>query len=369
MTLLKHLGNPLPDRFYLGIDVGYKEHVAAVISLQTFARHDDRWKRARCLHIPTTRTGLEQLQRYLERFSTEPTDFLGLCEPTGGYYGSTIFQYLLDQGYPMRWIENHTVRHMREKIFRHLPKTDESEARVMARIAYLHEAVGEEFTLKPMVLAAPDDSELMSLCRDYWKLTALIVRARNQFSQLMAVIFPELKTFFKSSVSTVAPISLVARLATPAELAEAPLEEVRALLREVRAYQHAERAAELQALARTSSGLVPDPGRAWRLSWLTEFLLKNIQLQAALEKQIAGRVTNKPEYQLLEAIPYSGPVTLAAILAVTGDIQRFRNYRQYVAYTGYFAGLETSQTIDRTRMSKRGNRLLKRSLSLIDHQQ
>jgi hypothetical protein len=31
------------------------------------------------------------------------------------------------------------------------------------------------------------------------------------------------------------------------------------------------------------------------------------------------------------------------------------------AYTGYFAGLERSQTIDHTRMSRRGNRNLKRA--------
>jgi hypothetical protein len=62
---------------------------------------------------------------------------------------------------------------------------------------------------------------------------------------------------------------------------------------------------------------------------------------------------------------YSGPTTLGVILAVTGNIRRFSNYRKYVAYTGYYAGLEKSQTIDRTRMSKRGNRDLKRALFLI----
>jgi len=36
-----------------------------------------------------------------------------------------------------------------------------------------------------------------------------------------------------------------------------------------------------------------------------------------------------------------------------------------VAYTGCFPGLETSQTIDRTRMSRRGNRDLKRALFQI----
>jgi hypothetical protein len=52
---------------------------------------------------------------------------------------------------------------------------------------------------------------------------------------------------------------------------------------------------------------------------------------------------------------------LGVILAVTGDVNRFRNYHRYVAYTGYYAGLERSQTIDRTRMSRRGNRNLKRA--------
>jgi hypothetical protein len=49
-------------------------------------------------------------------------------------------------------------------------------------------------------------------------------------------------------------------------------------------------------------------------------------------------------------------------LAASGDVgSRFSNYRKYVAYTGYFAGLQKSQTIDRTKMSKRGNRDLKRA--------
>ena len=83
MTLLARLGTPLPKRYYLGVDVGYKEHVAAVIGLRTFVRGDDRWKRARCLHFSSTRAGLRKLQRYLDGFCPDPTAFLGLCEPTG----------------------------------------------------------------------------------------------------------------------------------------------------------------------------------------------------------------------------------------------------------------------------------------------
>jgi transposase len=365
MTLLEMLGSQLPRRYYLGVDVGYKEHVATVISLRTFVRGDDRWKRARCLHFPSTQAGLRKLQGYLDRYSTDHSEFLGLCEPTGGYYGATVFQYLLDQEYDMKLVENATVGHIREKIFPGVPKTDEMETRVMARIGYLHEAVGEEFTLRPLELPDPESTHLLALCRDSWKLSTMITRARNQFTQLMAVTFPELKTFFTSSVSTVVPVSLVAAYPTPALLAEASEDEVKDVLWKAGGYQHAHRVTELHALASDSSGLLPDPGRVWRLGWLTDFLLSNFRYQAALDKRSKQLVEQWPGYELIVNVPYSGPATLGVILAVTGDVNRFSNYRKYVAYTGYFAGLRKSQTIDRTKMSRRGNRSMKRALFQI----
>jgi transposase len=365
MTLLENLGSQLPGRYYLGIDVGYKEHVAVVIDLHTFIRGDERWKRARGLHFPSTQAGLRQLQGYLDRFSTEPAQFLGLCEPTGGHYGATVFQFLLDKGYDMRLVENATVKHMREKIFTAMPKTDEMDSRVMARIGYLHEAVGEEFTLRPLKLADPDDKHLLALCRDSWKLGTVITRSRNQFTQLLAVVFPELKTFFTGSVSSVAPVRLIAAYPTPALLAEAPEDAAREVLWKAGAYQHAKRMAELQALASDSSGLLPNPDIVWRLEWLTQFLLTNFEYQTALNKRIEALVEKREGYELITPMPYSGPATLGMILAVTGNIHRFSNYRKYVAYTGYYAGLEKSQTIDHTKMSKRGNRDLKRALFLL----
>lgn len=361
MTLLAQLGEKLPERYYVGLDIGYKEHVAVVIGLETFVRGGERWKRMRCEHFPSTQAGLERFQRYLDGFSCEPRVFLGVCEPTGGYYGATVYQYLLERGYAMWLVENALTRHMRQQIMGSIPKTDETDARVMARICYLHEAVGEEFKLRPLRLARPDEANLLALCRDSWKLSQVVVRERNQFTQLMAVVFPELKTFFTKSVSSLAPVSLMAAYPTPGEMAAAPAEEVKAVLWETGAYHHARRVEELQELARNSCGLLPDPGRAWRLEWLTGLLLSHLSAQAALSKQLEAEVERHPNYQWVEAIPYAGPATLGVILAVTGEVSRFRNYRRYVAYTGYYAGLEKSQTIDRTRMSRRGNRNLKRA--------
>lgn len=361
MTLLEKLGSGLPCRYYLGVDVGYKEHVAVVVSLKTFVRGDDRWKRARCVHFPSTQAGLRKLQRYLDGFSTDHSEFFGLCEPTGGHYGAVVFQYLLDQGYNMNLVENATVSYMSQRIFPGLPKTDEMDGRVMTRIGYLHEAVGEEFTLRPLKLPDPDSTHLLALCRDSWKLSTTITRARNQFTQLMAVTFPELKTFFTKSVSSVVPVSLVAAYPIPPLLAEAPAEEVREVLWKAGGYRHAKRVSELQALASDSSGLLPDPGRVWRLDWLTDFLLTNFRYQAALDTRIKKQLKARDDYQLIVNVPYSGPNTLGTILSATGTVSDFSNYRKYVAYTGYFAGLKKSQQTDRTKMSRRGNRDLKRA--------
>lgn len=287
--------------------------------------------------------------------------FLGICEPTGGYYGATLHRYLLDQGYEMWLVENHTTQTMREKIFGSLPKTDEMDARVMARICYLHEAVGEEFALRPLRLMSPDDRELLALCRESWKLKQTLTGYKNHFTQLMAVVFPELKTFFTKSVSTVAPVTLIAAYPTPAEIAAAPAADLKALLWQAEAYHHAKRVHELQALARRSSGLLPDPARAWRLQWLTQLLLANYTGRKELDRQLKAIVRQRPEYQWIQDVPYATETTLGTIIAATGDIHRFRNMRRYVAYTGFFPGLQTSQTINRTRMSKRGNRDLKRT--------
>lgn len=79
MTLLARLGEQLPERNYLGIDVGYKEHVAVVITLQNFTQDGSRWKRTPCLHFPSTRVGLDKLQEYLDGFSIDRETFFGIC--------------------------------------------------------------------------------------------------------------------------------------------------------------------------------------------------------------------------------------------------------------------------------------------------
>jgi hypothetical protein len=121
----------------------------------------------------------------------------------------------------------------------------------------------------------------------------------------MAVVFPELKSFFTRSVSTVAPVALMVAYSTPAEIAAAPAAELKALLWRVEAYQHARRIVELQELAGHSAGLLPDPARAWRLQWLTQVLLANFAARREMDRRLRAMVRQRREYEWIRDVPYT----------------------------------------------------------------
>jgi len=68
------------ERVYVGIDLGYREHVVAATPLQAFnpQRQPDGWKRVKTLKFGSDAAGYQRLQRYLERCSADPADFLVL---------------------------------------------------------------------------------------------------------------------------------------------------------------------------------------------------------------------------------------------------------------------------------------------------
>ena len=64
-------------------------------------------------------------------------------------------------------------------------------------MGFLHELVGEEFSIQPVLLMNPDAAALRGMVHDLAKLQKEITRRRNQLQQMAALTFPELKTFFK----------------------------------------------------------------------------------------------------------------------------------------------------------------------------
>jgi hypothetical protein len=250
-------GAPQLRRTRIYVDVGYRMHVAAARRVQDFNAFRDRdaWRRVRTVHFTADAAGFAHLRRYLSRFSEDPAEFLVLLEPTGGYYGLALIMDLLSNGYQVLQVENRAVKDYREKVVGSETKNDDLDARLMARMGFLHEVVGEEFSIQPVHLINADAAELRVMVGDLTKLAHEITRRLNQLQQIAAATFPEFKTFFTDSTASPAARAILARFPSPHELAQADEQEIVEVLRSVRAYQHAKRAGELRALAQHSVGV------------------------------------------------------------------------------------------------------------------
>ncbi len=347
-------------QIFVGIDIGYKTHVACACPgiLFNAKKYPDGWKRAKTLHFPSDSNGFAKLSSYLDKFSNNTQHFLILSEPTGGHYGLALQHYLLKKGYPLLQVGNSTVSEYRRKLYGSETKTDDMDARLMARMGFLHEWIGEEFSIQAVNTPNPDETVLRSMTIDYVKLGKEIKRRKAQLHQIVTFTFPELKSFFKAGVAGSTARNLLKHYPTPQKLGMAEPSEIAELLRSNSAYKHEKRVSELISLAKSSCGLEVVSHHLWRQQWILEQLETLEEAQTKLLTHISQLIKNHPYTPIIESLPIKSTIWTATLIGVIGDIDRFHNYGQFRAYVGWFPRVELSGTsVHSSRLSPKGVRL------------
>jgi transposase len=209
-------------------------------------------------------------------------------------------------------------------------------------LGFLHELVGEEFSIQPVHLTNPDAAALKVMVSDLNVLQTEIGRRRNQLQQITAATFPELKTFFRESTASPAARALLANFPTPQDLAAATSEELGDVLRAKRSYRHAKRVDELRELARTSAGVRMLTQQHWRQGWIIRQLDVLEEARQGLVSQVRQISATHPYTPIIESLPVKSPIWTATLIAVIGDVNRFRNYAEFRAYLGWSPQIERS---------------------------
>jgi transposase len=333
-------------QIFVGIDIGYRSHVACAClgTLFNAKRYPDGWKRAKTLHFSSDAKGFKRLQRYLDSFSPNPAHFLILSEPTGGSYGLALQIYLTMKGYHLLQVENSAVKEYRENIYGSETKTDDTDARLMARMGFLHEWVGEEFSIQAVHIASPDESLIRLMSRDLLKLKKEINRRKNQLHQVLAFTFPELKTFFKHDITGPSARALIRQYPTPQELSKASVEEIATLFCLSHDRIHEKKAGELLVLAQNSVGVTLLSHHVWRQAWLLEQIDMLEPAWKELLSHVEQLIASHPYTPIIASFPVKSPLWTATLISMIGTIERFRNYgefRAYCALSARFAAIAT----------------------------
>jgi transposase len=365
-ALTETWGAPAPTGLlYVGIDIGRRQHLAAAIPESRM--WDGSWERAPARTIATTALGFRGLTGWLGELGFAPDQTRIGMEPTGGWYGRTVAAWVERHGYHVDWLQNFALHDRRHLMIGKQTKTDALDARLIARLLFERERLG----LKGGFLQRPprNTDALRMLVRNRARLVEQRTRCRNQLTAIEDVLFPELKDFFKKSVTSSSARLLLESFPTPDHVAAAdPVDLHRVVVRQGHAGALAARLMDLQLAATDSAGLATDTDA---IVHTQDWLLYQLNLLDDQIKQVEAAIRAvldewpDQERAVLASLPAMTMVRQAVLLGCIGDVAYFRDDRQLRKLLGWYPeARESGSSLSKHRLGRSGNRMARRELWL-----
>lgn len=339
---------------YLGIDVGKTGHEAALLN----EADEILWRH----RFRSNRSGLQSLA---ERLGTMDTADLAVGLEATGVYWITLHRWLLDLGIAQVKVLNP----LQTKAFRNAnlrgSKTDRIDA---VSIARLIRWAGR--TLSTHVVP----EERRAAAREISRLRGEMIRLRAEqlikLDSMLERLFPEFRQVFPD-LGTKSAQAVLARWPTPRLLARTSVAEITAVLQQARRRKTSPAVAEELLRQAADSVGVDDPLDASAAA--IEALVAHVQHLEEQIEHLGERLDTLLEPDaalaaLLRSIPGVGAETARTWLAEALPIEQFQDKEgaeKLVATIGIDAQpRESGQYAGKVKMSKRGNRHLRRAILL-----
>ena len=246
-------------------------------------------------------------------------------------------------------------------IFQTHSKTDKVDTFVIAKTLMMQDS------LRFMTLDDLDYIELKELGRFRQKLVKQRTRLKIQLTSYVDQVFPELQYFFKSGLHQNSVYALLKEAPTPTAIASMHMTHLAHLL-EVASHGHfgKEKARQLRVLAQKSVG-VNDSSLSIQITHTIEQIELLDSRLFHTELEMANLVTCL--HSVIMTIPGIGFINGGMILGEIGDIHRFSEPKKLLAFAGLDPSVHQSGNFQaqRTRMSKRGSRVLRYALINAAH--
>lgn len=276
------------------------------------------------------------------------------------HYGDNLVRFLISKDFKVCVLNPIQTSSMRKNNVRKT-KTDKVDTFVIAKTLMMQDS------LRFMTLDDLDYIELKELGRFRQKLVKQRTRLKIQLTSYVDQVFPELQYFFKSGLHQNSVYALLKEAPTPTAIASMHMTHLAHLLK-VASHGHfgKEKARELRVLAQKSVG-VNDSSLSIQITHTIEQIeLLDSQLFHT-ELEMANLVTCL--HSVIMTIPGIGFINGGMILGEIGDIHHFSEPKKLLAFAGLDPSVHQSGNFQaqRTRMSKRGSRVLRYALINAAH--
>ena len=329
---------------YVGIDIAKQTHYAAIMNSdgeilsEPFAFSNDY-------------SGFNKLLQQLNNYSKDQL-YIGM-ESTA-HYAENLTCFLFTRGFQVCIINPIQTSSLRKSNIRKT-KTDSVDTYLIIKALSLNHF--RLYTERDY-----DSLQLKNLCRFRQKLMKARTKVKIQLVTYVDLLFPELQYFFKSGIHGKACYALLKEQPNPDKIAKMHLTRLTNLLSKTsKGHYKQSHAVQLKELASQSVGIKNDTLSLQILQSINQIELYNSQLEE-VENEIKT-IMEKID-SVIKTIPGVGSLNGAMIIGEIGDITRFQKPCQLLAYAGLDPSVYQSGNFNasRTRMSKRGSKLLRYAL-------
>jgi transposase len=331
----------------IGVDIGRGQHVAAVCRDE--AGQADRG----VLRMSSRRAGFDQLDAWL----TRQGDVSLVVMESSGHYWMPLASHLRHQGRAVAVVNPLTAKYFAKSRMQR-SKSDPADARTLAVLG---------MTTRPTPREPLEGTELREASRFVMTLVQEQAKVCQRLQRLIDLAFPELGDAFEDpscdsalAVLRVAPTASAARRKRLTTLAAAKAPGGKRSI-------GLKKATELKALAERS---VAPPELEEQTAFEIAVLIGQHDLLKVQIEEAESRVASLLDGDVarrLQSIPGVGPATAAILMAEIGDIWRFDDVDQLLAYAGVHpreasSGRKGSNPETSWHMAKTGNAHLRAAL-------
>ena len=335
---------------YVGIDIAKLNHFASAISsdgeimLQPFKFTND----------------YDGFYLLLSKLAPLVQNSIIIGLESTAHYGDNLVRFLISKDFKVCVLNPLSTSSMRKNNVRKT-KTDKVDTFVIAKTLMMQDSL-RFLTLKDL-----DYIELKELGRFRQKTVKQRTRLKIQLTSYIDQVFPELQYFFKSGVHQNSVYALLKEAPTPNAIASMHMTHLAHIL-EKASHGHfgKDTARELRVLAQKSVGINDSSLSIQITQTIEQIELLDRQLFHT-ELEMANIVTCL--HSVIMTIPGIGSTNGGMILGEIGDIHRFSTPGKLLAFAGLDPSVYQSGNfqVKRTRMSKRGSRVLRYALMNAAH--
>lgn len=329
---------------YVGIDIAKQTHYAAIMN-------SDGEILSEAFPFSNDYSGFNKLLQQLNNYSKDQL-YIGM-ESTA-HYAENLTCFLFTRGFQVCIINPIQTSSLRKSNIRKT-KTDSVDTYLIIKALILnHFRLYTERDYNSL--------QLKNLCRFRQKLMKARTKVKIQLVTYVDLLFPELQYFFKSGIHGKACYALLKEQPNPDRIAKMHLTRLTNLLYKTsKGHYKQSHAVQLKELASQSVGIKNDTLSLQILQSINQIELYNSQLEE-VENEIKT-IMEKID-SVIKTIPGIGSLNGAMIIGEIGDITRFQKPCQLLAYAGLDPSVYQSGNFNaaRTRMSKRGSKLLRYAL-------